>query len=61
MTRVKELTVGQVYRNRNRNGYRYLEDVEPEVVKLERVSDGGCYWRAESACTRTGVLSESGP
>ena len=41
MTRVKELTVGQVYRNRNRNGYRYLEDVEPEVVKLERVSDGG--------------------
>ena len=41
MTRVKELTVGQVYRNRNRNGYRYLEDVEPEVVKRERVSDGG--------------------
>ncbi len=41
MTRVKELTVGQVYRNRNRNGYRYLEDAEPEVVKLERVSDGG--------------------
>ena len=41
MTRVKELTVGQVYRNRNRNGYRYIEDVEPEVVKLERVSDGG--------------------
>ena len=40
MTRVKELTVGQVYRNRNRNGYRYLEDVEPEVVNLERVSDG---------------------
>lgn len=40
MARAKELTAGQVYRNRNGNDYLCLENVEPGVVKLERVSNG---------------------
>lgn len=40
MNRAQELTVGQVYRNRNGWDYKCLRNVEPGVVELERVSDG---------------------
>ena len=40
MVRVQELTVGEVYRNRNGWDYLCLENAGPGVVVLERVSDG---------------------
>ena len=40
MVRVQELTVGQVYRNRNGWDYLCLENAGPGVAVLERVSDG---------------------
>lgn len=46
MVRVQELTVGEVYRNRNGWDYLCLENAGPGVVVLERVSDG---WNAAGA------------
>ena len=40
MVRVQELTVGEVYRNRNGWDYLCLENAGPGVVVLERVSAG---------------------
>ena len=40
MVRVQELTVGEVYRNRNGWDYLCLENAGPGVAVLERVSDG---------------------